>query len=164
MCAHFTGLDLLHTKAIEGIIAVARKSITYVLGTLCTCHITYSSYVTRPRAQPGRGADVATRRGPAPRSPRRLPRRRCTYELLCDVSPWTFQRQLHPSWRGDRNQGQPQVINASFTIEGQSLNRRLIRTVVVHLDMESRAPCIENAHHPMASSHLQCCEYRSPQE
>src|SRR4030042_262273 len=33
--------------------------------------ITSGSYVTRPRAQPGRGADVATRRAAAPRSPSR---------------------------------------------------------------------------------------------
>ena len=31
--------------------------------------------------------NVAERRAAAPRSPRRLPRRRCTYVLLCAVAP-----------------------------------------------------------------------------
>jgi hypothetical protein len=33
---------------------------------------------------------VAERRAAAPRSPRRLPRRRCTYALLCEVAPIFF--------------------------------------------------------------------------
>jgi hypothetical protein len=38
---------------------------------LAQLRITFRTYVTRPRAQTGRGADVAERRAAAPRSPRR---------------------------------------------------------------------------------------------
>src|SRR4030042_885231 len=52
---------------------------------LAKWHITFGTYVTRPRGRRGRGADVAQRRDAAPRSPRRPLGRRCTYVLLCVV-------------------------------------------------------------------------------
>ena len=66
------------------------NSVTYVLGTRCA--IAYNeSHVCDVALSPTRAkGHVAERRAAAPRSPRRLPRRRCTYALLYAVAPTLF--------------------------------------------------------------------------